>query len=627
MIEKKICFISELSDLSSIQDSNAEVFTFDYKSHKNLKNSKIEHMIADKFLDYNERSWIFEQAKKFERWYNNESLEKFELENFNIFSLLDGIEFHTLLMEKLIIFWTIKKILEKKTPTKIICPYEMKEIIQLLDIKNNIKLEFNSKRKNKKLIWDSINIKHNIVGKPISINISRNKFNKLKNILDKTVGLTFGLWFDFKNKNKKTILLLEMYPPIYKDLIQNLKNEKYNIIIINRRRPVTLEKKSINILKNSNCKIISENDLFEKEDMKKILEANHKCSQKIESIWENDTCFKKIFKINDIIFWPIIKNELKEVFQKRIEEYVKLIFFTKKVFEKINVTYILSLYESGETEKAFLINKNKKIESFLLEHGFSIMFENTKKYGMLASYDDFTDKIVVWSDFQKEFLISNYNIDAKRILAVGSPRHDILTQKINLKKQNEKTTILIAPTPITQLRGYDVTQIHERFEEVIKNLAKQLQNVDVDVIFKIHPSQSEHNNEIIQMIKKYVKQPVIFLFNPVVNLIESSDLIITITPEGWAPSTIMLEGMILGKPVLNIILDEKIYDFEYIKMNAAIASSFDSFTNILSKLINDIEYRNVISTNGKVFSKKFLCNYGNSSEKLAKILTDERKIS
>jgi glycosyltransferase involved in cell wall biosynthesis len=429
------------------------------------------------------------------------------------------------------------------------------------------------------------------------------------------------LWFNFKNKNKKTILLLEMYPPIYKDLIENLKNENYNIIIINRRRPVTLEKESIDILKNSDCKIISEKDLFEKSDMDKILKYSHKFSQKINDIWEHDVGFQKIFKIDDTIFWTIIKDELKEVFQKRIKEYVKLVFFTKRVFQKINVTRILSLYESGETEKAFLKNKNEKIESFLLEHGFSTLTNESKKYGMLGSYDDFTDKIVVWSEFQKEFLISKYKISPKRVLPIGSPRHDILTRKVQFKQKNEKISILIAPTPITQLQGYDTTQIHERFEYVIKNLVKQLQNENVNLIFKIHPSQSEHNNEIVEIIEKYIKKPTIYLLNPVADLIESSDLVVTITPEGWAPSTIMLESMILGKPALNIILDEKIYDFEYIKMNAAIASSFDSFAKVLSKLINDVEYRNEISSNGLLFTKKFLCNYGNSSKILADLLT------
>jgi len=625
-MEKKIYFISKNSDLSNIKNLDEVIFTFDYKTHKILKDLKIEHIIAEDFLDYNERSIVFEQVKKYGRWYEDPSLEKFELEGYNLFSLLDGTEFHTLLMERLILFMTIKKILEQNKPTKIICPYEMKKIIQCLDTDNKIKLEYNSNKGNKKLFWDSINVKHNIGGKPISIKISRKKYNKLKNLLDKSVGLTFGLWFNFKNKDKKTILLLEMYPPTYKNLIKHLKNEDYNIIIINRRRPVTLEKESINILKNSNCKMISEKDLFEKSDMDEILENSHKFSKRINEIWEHDEGFHKIFVIDNIVFWTIIKDELKDAFQRRIEEYVKLIFFTKRIFEKINVTRILSLYESGETEKAFLKNKNDKIETFLLEHGFTLLFNDSKKYGMLGSYDNFTDKIVVWSKIQKEFLISNYKIEQQKILPIGSPRHDDLIQREQSKKKNEKISVLIAPTPITQLQGCDITKIHERFEYVIKNLSKQLENENVDIIFKIHPSQSEQNNEIIEMIQKYNKKPRIYLLNPVADFIESSDLIVTITPEGWAPSTIMLESMILGKPALNIILDEKIYDFEYIKMNAAIVSSFDSFPNILSKLINDIEYRNVISTNGKVFSKKFLCNYGNSSEKLAKILTDERKI-
>ena len=622
-MKRKIIFLSESSDYSKVKKSNdVEIFTLDYNSHKNLQRLDIKHSNAESFLNYDERLWIFNTAKKFHDWYKDPSLDVFELKDVNLLGLLDGIELHTLLMDKLIIFWTIKKILDAKNPDIIECPYEIREIINLLKKNNSISIKINSGEKHEELIWDTINVKHNVLGKPISMKISRTKYNKLKNILDKTVSSTFGLWFDLKNRNKKTLLILELFPPIYKELLQNLKSDDYNVIIINQRRPVTYDRESIKVLKNSNCKLISKNDLFGEKDEREISETKEKYSQKLLDLWNNNESFDKIFRINGISFWPIIKNNLKQVFTKRMNDYVESVFFAKKLFSKINISCILSLYDVGETEKVFLKCKNNDVDSFLLEHGFSLLFEDSKTFGTLMSYDNFRDKIVVWSDHQKEFLMSSYNIDSKKILSLGSPRHDALTRMETNESENKKFRVLIAPTPITQIQGYDTTEIHEKFERLIIRLCKIFENYNnVEVIFKIHPSQSGHNNEIKKIIQKYSKRIPIYMLNPIAELIQSSHLVITITPEGWCPSTIILESMILNKPTMNIVLDEKFYEFEYIKQNAVIAVSDKSdLENDIKQILFDEAIRNGMMDRGKIFVKNFLKNYGNSSKKLAEVL-------
>ena len=627
-MNKKLCFVTNSTDFSLLETSNVEIFSFDYESHKNLEKLDIKHSIAEEFLDDNERFELFDKVKEFRDWYDNPSLPKFELQGVNIFSLLDGMEFHELLMQKLIVFFTIKKILNKNNPTSIVCPHEMIMMIKLLSSKSQVQIESNSGNEKKELFWDSINVKRNIAGRPISIKISRTKYNKLKNLLDKTVGITYRLYFDFKNKNKKTILLLEMYPPVYKELIQNLKNEDYNIIIINRRRPVTLEKESIKILQNSNCKLISMNDLIKKDDLEKISLFTNEYSLKIDEIWDKEQNFKQVFRFDNIVFWDLIKNDLKEVFQRRIGDYVELVFFIKKIYETINVRKILSLYETGETERAFLVNKDPKIKSYLLEHGFSLLFKETQRFGMISSYDKFSDKILVWSDFQKQFLNENYNISMDKIFPIGSPRHDTYSMREKVQRNNKEITILIAPTPITQNQGFDTTEIHETYEKTIKKLCLNLQKENINLIFKIHPSQSPHNEEIKKIIQTYASDSPIYLLNPIIDLIQSSDIVINISPQGWAPSTIMLESMILGKPTLNIVLDRKFFDFKYIKENAAVSIPYDKIEKVISKLINDVSYREELSKNAIHFTKKFLCNYGNASKMLAnKLLEKNRRIS
>jgi hypothetical protein len=623
MSQKNLILVSKsIKDHSTIkQNRNTKIFSCDYTSHKKLQELGIPHNIAENVLDYDQRIEIFNIAKKFQNWYKNDSLKEFNLKGVNLLGLLDGIELHLLIIEKLIKFFMIKKILEIEEPNSVECSNEIKDIILLIKKNNSIKIKINSKEKKEELLWDSINIKQNFIGIPISIKMSRVRYHKLKNILDKTVSSIFGLWFDFKNKNKETILILEMYPPVYKELFKNLNNKDKNLIIINQRRPVTYDLESIKVLKKSNCKLISKNNLFKKKDLQELEKSKVEFSKKMINFWNND-CLNEIFRNNDFIFWPLIKNELKQVFTKRINEYVESVYFTKKVFSEINISCILSLYDIGETEKVFLKSKDEKINSFLLEHGFGLLFEDSKTFGSLASYDNFRDNIVVWSDLQKKFLISNYKIDSNKIFAIGSPRHD---QLIKMRKDNGNKKflqVLIAPTPITQLQGFDTTDIHEKFENVIIKLCEIFEKLeDGKIIFKLHPSQSKHNNEIKQIIQKYSKKFSIYLLNPVSELIQKSDLVITITPEGWAPSTIILESMILEKPVMNIVLDGKMYEFEYIKQNAVIAIPITSdLEKEIKQILFDKKLRENLIINSRKFVKSFLNNQGLASKKLADIL-------
>jgi len=143
-MEKKLCFISKsVQNFSSIKNTEySKIITFDYTSHKNLQQLDVKHSTAESFLNNDERLWIFDTVKKFQNWYNdNAEFKIFELEGINLLGLLDGIELHTFLMEKLIDFWTIKKIIESEKPNIVECPFEMNEMIQLLSKNNSVNIK------------------------------------------------------------------------------------------------------------------------------------------------------------------------------------------------------------------------------------------------------------------------------------------------------------------------------------------------------------------------------------------------------------------------------------------------------------------------------------------------------
>ena len=79
--------------------------------------------------------------------------------------------------------------------------------------------------------------------------------------------------------------------------------------------------------------------------------------------------------------------------------------------------------------------------------------------------------------------------------------------------------------------------------------------------------------------------------------------------------------MILGIPIMNIILDEKFYEFEYVKQKAIITLADNADLELeIKQALFDKNVRNELVTNSASFVKGFLKNYGNSSKKIADVL-------
>ena len=606
-MSNKLVLIDDLENIYQIEKSKLsdfKVFSFNIQSHKYLEKLNINHKNAENYLSKSERIQIFDLVTNYHNWYEKiAELKEFEFNKINLLGLLDTVEFHTYLMNEVINFFTIKKIIETEKPDLIITSLNLSKIIRIL-VKNNLKLEIYSKNLSKKLQWDEITVKQNIGRIPISFNLSRSNYSKIKKIWEKTTCTIFNLWFDFKKSNKETILFLEFYPPAYKELLSNLQKNGFNIIFLNKRKPAVYDLHSIKILKKYGGTIINVDNLLDSKQKTKIKIVSDNYIQKLTKIFSNDKFFESSFLFEGHSLWNLIKEKLLESYKTRMHDYIFSLFISKKLFEKINISCILTLNEVGETEKSILSNKYD-VPSILLEHGFGTFFPDSARYNILANYPNFKDKIAVWSKNQKDFLINFHGIDSERILVTGSPRHDILFHRKS--KAIHNFTVLIAPTPITQIQGFDHTEIHLKFESVIRKICSELKKNNVKIIVKLHPSQSYHNKIIQQTIQDFDKNIPIHLLSSVAELIETSDTVITITPEGWAPSTIILESLIMKKPIMNIVLDDNFYDFPFVKKNAVFVVANDSeLRKNISKLLSNNKFRNELISNGENFVQDFL---------------------
>lgn len=597
--------------------SDAQVFSFNFYTHKSLEKEKIEHKIAEEYLDVNERLRIFDLAVSYYNWYDTKKLsEQFTLEGINLLGILDTAELHMLFIHQIKNLLITKTIIEKERPKKIIFTSSLENIVKSLAQTIKLDLEVLEDTSKYYLEWDRIELKFNAFGKPMTLRLSRENYNKIKSLLETIVCKFFGFWFKPNDKNK-TILFLENNPSSYEDLFKNLSKYNHNIVFFNRRRPAIWNLKSISILQKYNCKIFNFKKIESAESDNINNLTNHYLT-KLKQIWPQDDLFD-MFSIDGVSIWPAIKNTLFQTYQNRLKEYISLVLVSKKLFQNVNPSAIVCLNIFGETEKTILNSNSKLIPSVLLEHGYANYTPEIERYDVLSMYSLFKDKIAVWGDTQKQYLIEHKKIDPQRIIVCGSPRHDsFFTQKCGDVTDD---VVLLTIHSINEISAKTDTNIYIKFECLLKTICMILKKYDKKIIVKLHPGQDIHNETIKKLLAETDPSIPIYQLKPIKELLSMCSALINISPEGFDPSTVLLEGLILNKPTMNIVIDELFYDFQYEKDEAILSvSPNDDLEKQLYDILFNKDFRQKLVTNGKKHIETYLSNHGTASECIAKTL-------
>lgn len=621
---KSIIFIENIVDLETIpkkliNDSNNKKISLDYEVHNKLKLDGIEHQMGEELLNQDERLKIFDKVTEFRNWYSKLPSSEYIYEGVNILKLADSHEFHSFLMPKILNFIIIKKIIENEKLEKIYSTNKLSKIIEILIQDKNIETEFFIEEVKEELFWDKVSINYKIWKIPISITLSQNTYQKIKNYLEIGFGVIYNYWLNKKEFKKKGVILLEFNPEHFSSLLEEMKNYDGNLILVNQRRTPIWSKKSRDALKKSKCKILKLNSILNESEKSDISLLSNEYSKKIKKLWSNDKFFEELFKIENHSFWKVIDTMMIQTYEKKLSKYIEMIKSVKKVFDMIDVRCIVSLNEVGETEKVFLEVNKGTVPSIVLEHGFLERISKTKRFDVIGDYVNFKDKIAVWGNEKKNWLLSEYNINEEKILVTGSPRHDkYFKSKIKTNYKKNKT-ILLAPNPISDISGLSSTELKLRVTNVIKKIILNIEERnDVKIIVKIHHARLKHNEEIKELIKRINPTIPVLLWDSVIDTINSVDAVVVISPEIYGTSTMLLESMILDKPALNIYFDKEIPKYEHVKQNAILTiTDSDNIEENLEKILYDKEIISNLSKNASNFLTKFMSNQGNASKQFA----------
>ena len=236
-----------------------------------------------------------------------------------------------------------------------------------------------------------------------------------------------------------------------------------------------------------------------------------------------------------------------------------------------------------------------------------MMIEN--KFGRIIPQK--SDFFITWGEIFKNYLIKN-SISQDKIKSLGSLFFDKLQLENNLSDTSNQ--ILLASDPLAFNRPIDLTISQKNlYQNTIEHICTIVSQKNKKLIIKTHPQKNQNEQEIAKEIDPTIK---VYYSGDIHPLIKSSDLVIVTDV-----TTVILEAMIMQKPVISIRLKEhygKPEIFNYCKQ-----ISLDSLDSFIKSFYSSSKIKNDMISNGNKFLKIYLQNYGHASQELLKFLQEK----
>ena len=612
-----LCLLEKINEIDFNENTipkNSDVIAFDYHTHKILSTHHIPHTIIDDYVSEKDREEFFHSASSFWNWYENFHDKNFFFHDINLLSIIDRNELHEFLMILIPKIKIIKHILDKNTYSKIYVSCEISKLIK--SFSNYETIIFEKNKSGPSLTYDKITLSYGKIPSSIMPKIERKKFMKLKKIYENTISSIFKL--NQKLPDQKKIILIEFNPEVYESLLYEISRNGIQPVLLNFRRPSTWSLNSINILRKTNSLVILPKDILGKKKLSEIKNQTEIIFKKIKTSFEdNHNISSKLFVYEKIKFNHIMIELFLRILKERLEEYITQILISEELNKMNNILCGITLNLSGEMEKTFS-QKIKTFQILLLQHAFS---NYTPSISHLDALDDFhliKNKIIVWGEEVKKYIIENRAVHEDKIIVSGSPKYDSF---VATKKNNEnKKTVLVTPRPIIHhVEGLRI-ELYEKYEKTIDKLLELTKIDNIEVIFKLHPQQIEHNEIIKQYIKNKNPNIKILQYRSIRDLLTQCDLHVNIAPDNFDASSVILEAMILERPTLNIQLQSTKIEFEFMKHGAVKTINFESDIREQVKQLLNKETSYELIKNSQKYLKQYISNHGNASTTLVNII-------
>ena len=332
--------------------------------------------------------------------------------------------------------------------------------------------------------------------------------------------------------------------------------------------------------------------------------------------------FSEIFCYQGISYWPVIKPVFDYIVTKHAEQMICEIESIKRLLSHFSINRVL--LRSSSKDHFYLTAKlasQLKIPSIELQHG---LLDSETALWCFAPVR--VDCFAAYGKLTKEILIRNYS-DPQRIFEVGSSRFDrYLTQKPDKQSIEVLRThlnidpsfpviLLIVPAMINLIRpwiytSFDVVEIFRRFRK-LQHEIKGLQ-----IIVKLRPTSIQEKFYREAAAEIFKKNAIITQYQDLKPLLQLSNVVVS------PNSTIILEAMIIGKPVILYTIRGGASQFQLFERAGAlrIARNLDELFSQTHSLIFDKNAQEQLIKNARIFLEKNYRFDGKSSARIIKLL-------
>ena len=619
-MKSTIILIDDPSKINEItkyaKNDNTKIFSLNYDTHKTLEMHSIIHEIGDNYIDDTDLDaldiFLVHLTKN---WYLDYKIKDYlTYDSLNIGKLLE-MEILQYFTSFLLEIKSSIEIIKKEKPNSIIAITKINSFLEQYckklntDFLNIVTLEKDT------LPTDNLLFKFNIGIFTPSIKISRKQFLSIKNCFEKIIYDLLNFYTSRKRLSQKSILFFDFNSVNYEDLLNEFNKSDYRIVLLNIRRPSIWNLKSLKIIIQNKIEIINLQKLknkisFELENDTKKFISN------IELLWKKDEYFEKIFSFDNVSFWHSIKKSFMPIIMSRSKESISRILLFKSLLNSHDFSAILEWAETGQEEGEIIhVAKQKHIKTIFVQHAMMQISEGHVKFGSFLSHLSYplqSDMQLVWGDSAKNFCSTKKS--NKNVIAIGSPRHD---KFFNHKKISVKPVILFAPTGPSGISCKNSTakKIIE-FYDIIKETCKIISNIpSKECIIKPHPSPT-FSNDVIDIAKSVSNKIKITFTSDILDLINQCEILITTNN-----STIAVEAMMLGKPVISLQSEDWSLNEDIVVSNAILSiTNTSQLKNLIDKILFDEKFKNELLNNSKVFLSKHFSNHGEASNQIPDIL-------
>ena len=609
--------ISDLDDLVEMSSKNiSTIISFDYDTHKILKDKKINHEISDNYLTKKDLRIIQKTAYSISEWFNSDKISKYIYYNgINLGSLIQD-ELINILVNYIKKVFELYKISKQFNDSTFVSSYSCHEIMK--NFSKNIMKFKNSKMENlEQLPLDSTSVKMKIGTKSHSMEfrIPKNVFTRLKNISEKPSKFLLPKNHSF-DENSKNILVIEFNTIRYQTFFEQISNSNLNFIIYNRRSPAFWNVQSYNLIKQSGCITETQNSLYDTNLKKIISDGKIQTKSKLLDFFSTEDFFESFFSFDGISFWSSFKAFFSNYFIKRALEFIEEIELLKKLMEKYTFSSILILSEAGSNERmALQLARQKEIPVCLLQHG--AIYDTIEGYDMNVAQGVVplkSDHYLCWGKITEEYS-KRLGIKSEKIHAIGSPIFDKV--RFDERDYSKNDYVLLATSGPTKEDASDLTiEIIEKNMNAIKKVCQLTTKYNKKLIIKTHPSPDELDPSFIaKQVNSKIK---VINEGKISPLIQSCELLITIDF-----TSVILDAHLLGKPVISLSVKDNGWGIPpALKNNSCLVTDLEKLNDDLKDVLNNEQIRNQLIKNGMKSSNEYLSYQNNGSSKLIGFLEE-----